>query len=75
MNSQDCFYIQNPAGGGVGAHNGRCARGLTDDNVHLGATHHVRIGGWCGHVCGQCARSIERARKDAKIHEIEVIAA
>lgn len=70
----DCLYIQNPVGGGVGSHNGRCSRGLTDNNIHVGAEYHARVNNWCGNVCSQCARELEK-RKGAIIREIQEVTA
>ena len=62
----DCILVDNPGSGFIGSHNGRCARGLTDPNVHLRATHHARVDGYCGHVCDQCARELGK-RSDSVI--------
>jgi hypothetical protein len=57
-------------GGGIGSHNGRCSRGLTSPDVHLGASYHVRIGNWCGRVCEQCSRELSK-RTGAIVRELE----
>lgn len=66
----DCIYQNNPLGGGVGSHNGRCSRGLTSPDVHLHATHHAPIEGWCGNICGQCSHELANKRKEAVIREL-----
>ncbi len=67
----DCIYQDNPGSGFVGSHNGRCARGTATQDVHLGATHHARIAGWCGHVCDQCSRELAKRGKDVAIRPLE----
>jgi hypothetical protein len=68
--SQDCYHEKNPMGGFINSHNGRCSRGLTSPEIHLGATHHVKVGGWCGNVCGQCASEMSK-RTGAVVREVE----
>lgn len=65
----DCLDETNPLGGFVGSHNGRCARGITSEDIHLAPTHHVRCDGWCGKVCNQCAR--EMSKRGAVVRELE----
>lgn len=66
----DCLNEINPFGGFVGSHNGRCSRGIESPEVHLGPTHHVRVDGWCGNVCQQCADEMKK-RNNAVIRELE----
>lgn len=68
----DCIYELNPMSGGVGSHNGRCARGVESAEIHLAPTHHVRLNGWCGRVCAQCVDELSHRRdfKEAKVREL-----
>ena len=68
----NCYNLRNPAGGFVGTHNGRCARGIASEDVHLAATHHVKSGSACMHVCEACAREFERRKdKDTEVERLE----
>ena len=66
-----CYDQDNPAGGFGMSHNGRCAPGITANEIHAAATHHVLSGSVCMRVCSQCAREIaKRKDKDIEITEL-----
>lgn len=65
----DCIHELNAFAGFVGSHNHRCSRGLTSPDVHLSATHHARVGHWCGRVCEQCSRELAK-RTGAIVREL-----
>jgi hypothetical protein len=69
MKSTDCIHAQNRFAGFVGSHNHRCSRGLTSPVVHLGATHHARVGHWCGRVCLSCSKELAK-RTGAIVREL-----
>jgi hypothetical protein len=66
----DCYYESNPLSGGVGSHSSRCARELA--TPHSVPTHHVRLGGFCGLMCGPCVAEFGKRKdfKEAIVREI-----
>ena len=69
-----CYHQRNPAGGFIGTHNGRCARGITAPEVHMRATHHVRSGSACANICADCAAGFEKHKsKDIEVSELEAV--
>jgi hypothetical protein len=46
----NCIHEVNPSGGFAESHTALCALECGDR-----ASRHVRVGGWCGNVCPDCA--------------------
>lgn len=52
------------------AHTERCFPGIPAKEVHGAATHHVRAGSICMHVCSPCARGYQRRGKEVEVTEL-----
>lgn len=60
------IHQANPAGGFASVHSRFCCRG-NGTPCEEDATHHVRDAGWCGNVCGSCAKKFLAKHPKAEI--------